>query len=476
MKRLAVQLIRRSIWFTLWLVTIFFTILLVRAFDARRGPALKPWHTVHLREEFSNWDATHCTTLTDYLALEQRLYAEMDHALSAELEEEDRLPIHRYAAPAPGPAHWNRTQELVPTSLRGGVLMLHGLTDAPYSMKHLAELYQRHGYYVLALRLPGHGTLPSGLLYADWNDWVAATELGARQVKAKLAPGQPFHLVGYSNGGALALKYLLNEAEEHHARGAERAVLISPMIGVSRAAALSRFISLIGALPVFEKSRWLDLMTEYQPYKYNSFTAQAGYQSHLLSTRIRKQVARLARDGQLTNLPPILTFQSAVDATVSTRAVVDGLYDHLRCPTNELVIFDVNKTATSRAFLKPDGLQVVDTLFRDHDRPYRLSLVQNRSRTNSEVAEYSAAPEDPTPVARNLELAWPADVYSLSHMALPMPVDDPIYGLHGATGGLSPRGEKGVLTVPIAQFMRLTSNPFYPYLEQKIETWVADDF
>ena len=36
------------------------------------------------------------------------------------------------------------------------------------------------------------------------------------------------------------------------------------------------------------------------------------------------------------------------------------------------------------------------------------------------------------------------------------------YGLSGPVGGAAPHGEKGVLTVPMDQFMRLYSNPFFP--------------
>jgi hypothetical protein len=65
-------------------------------------------------------------------------------------------------------------------------------------------------------------------------------------------------------------------------------------------------------------------------------------------------------------------------------------------------------------------------------------------------------------------------------VAIPFPVDDPLYGLEpGVTpygsrrlGALSPRGEKAVLTVPVDTLMRVMSNPFYPYLERRLLEWV----
>ena len=77
-------------------------------------------------------------------------------------------------------------------------------------------------------------------------------------------------------------------------------------------------------------------------------------------------------------------------------------------------------------------------------------------------------------------LSWPDSIYSLSHVALPFPIDDPVYGGEGqgreagsiSLGRLSPRGEKSVLIVPAEVLMRLTWNPFFPYLAQRVERWV----
>ena len=50
------------------------------------------------------------------------------------------------------------------TTLGSGptVLMLHGMSDSPYSLRHLAEVYRARGFVVLIPRMPGHGTAPSG--------------------------------------------------------------------------------------------------------------------------------------------------------------------------------------------------------------------------------------------------------------------------------------------------------------------------
>ena len=75
-----------------------------------------------------------------------------------------------------------------------------------------------------------------------------------------------------------------------------------------------------------------------------------------------------------------------------------------------------------------------------------------------------------------LDLAWPRGIHSLSHVALPFPEDDPVYGAGDANRGASPlmlgalnlRGERGVFGVGMDQIMRLRHNPFFPYIEARI--------
>jgi hypothetical protein len=75
-----------------------------------------------------------------------------------------------------------------------------------------------------------------------------------------------------------------------------------------------------------------------------------------------------------------------------------------------------------------------------------------------------------------LGLAFPSNAFSLSHVALPFPVTDPLYGSQPSAeesfginlGTLTPRGERGVLVVPLDALVRISSNPFYPYLERRI--------
>ena len=462
------------------------TLVLVRAFDARRMGPLKPWHTVVPASELRAGELDEGFSMSHYLSREEVVFREVRTRVEAAVAPADREVANRYwhgspLSPSRFPKDGNRTFELVPDVVRGGVLLLHGLTDAPYSMRRLAETYRDLGYYALALRLPGHGTVPAALTEATWRDWAAAVRVGARHVRSRAGAGTPFHVVGYSNGGALAVDYALDVAGGARLPRPDRLVLVSPMIGVAPAAGFARALGVLGVFPFFRASRWLDVTPEYIPFKYGSFPVNAAVQTAALTKEIRRKVTRAAESRTLGTLPPVLAFVSLVDATVRTDATVHDLFDRLAPNGSALVVFDVNRNAVVRTFLKRRDESLLADLLPPRARSYRLTVVTNGADPTAEVVERDVPPGRPEATDRPLGLSWPRQVYSLSHVALPFPPDDSLFGGEpGADEGagvhlgtLQPRGEKSVLSVPVDQLMRLTWNPFFPYLEERVRAWAA---
>jgi alpha-beta hydrolase superfamily lysophospholipase len=477
------SLLRRALRFTwkavLGLLLLAFALMLARAFGARRHPDLEPWHRLVLANEVHAADIRGDYSWAQYRQAEARLFAEMARKLAAT----PRPGRYRYqtgsrmGAPL-GQHDWNRSYESTPKDIRGGVLLLHGMSDSPYSMRHLAARYEQAGFAVIAPRMPGHGTVPAGLLDAQWQDWSAVVRVAARELHARTGPGKPFHIVGYSNGGALALKYSMDAALDDGADlpRADRLVLISPMIGVARAARLSQALSLFGGIPYFEKSRWLDTQPEFNPYKYNSFPVNGAVQSYRLTTALQAEMQELEASGRRDRLPPILSFQSVLDATVSTGAVVHVLFDHLPANGSELVLFDINRASVLAPLLKPDATAFADTLHSRAARRYRLTAITNTRADTLAVSERSYAAGHTDASERPLALAFPRGVYSLSHVALPFPMDDGLYGLqprldenYGIRLGIAElRGERGALVIDADTLQRLGCNPFYPYMIERI--------
>src|SRR4029450_259043 len=89
------------------------------------------------------------------------------------------------------------------------------------------------------------------------------------------------------------------------------------------------------------------------------------------------------------------------------------------------------------------------------------------------VTEAGASSEQ----TRLLGLAFPTDIFSLSHVALPFPMNDSHYGMQPDNsdefgvnlGAIAPRGERGVLILNLDALLRPSSNPFPAYLLERIE-------
>ena len=476
----------RLTWSTL---LIFATIVIGGAVSARRRlPDLQPWHRIVPRDLRAS-DVTASSTLNDYITIENAAFGVIHDQIEQRLDAAARGPANRYnpdgmSHPSRLGTDWNRTQILSPAAEPvGGALLVHGLTDSPYSMRTIGEDLRARGYYVVALRVPGHGTVPAGLTDVTWEDWLAAVRLGARQVRTTIGENKPLVLVGYSNGGALTLKYTFDVLEGSGDPQVSRIVLLSPMIGVQPFAWLTRVISALGPIPAFEKARWLDVYPEYNPFKYNSFPANAGLQTWRLTTALQRQIERAANAGLASRVPPVLTFHSLVDATVSTPAVVHALYDVIADERSELVLFDINRASGLVPFIQQADATLLSRLTDSSPRKYKRTLITNRDAESLEVTERSIAPGATSIETRPLGLAWPRDVFSLSHVAIPFPLSDPIYGRDEMTtptsiiriGRLSPRGERAVFTVPSDTLMRLTCNPFFTYLDDRLVAWLPSD-
>ena len=450
----------------------------LRAWDVYHGPDLRAWHTkVPPELDAAALDAT---DWAGFMAAEARAFDFVREKVSESLSPEDRGPANRYDPASPlHPAafaqDWNRSYVLEPKGpLRGAVVLVHGLTDAPFNMRHLAALYAEAGFIAIAPRMPGHGTVPAGLADVAWPDWAAATRLAVREARRR-APGLPLHLVGYSNGGALALRHALEAAEDAAIGLPDQLVLLSPMVGVTPFARFAGLAGLPALLPAFAGAAWLSVLPEFNPFKYNSFPVNAARQSHQLTVEVQSRLRRLEQSGRLDRFPPLLTFQSLADATVSTRAVIAALHARLPAGRSELVLFDMNRDAGIGPLLAP-RTDTAFTAIPPAPRGFGLTLITNAAPDTLAVHARLTPAGSTAEAIRALDLAWPRGLFSLSHLALPFPVEDGLYGLAPDAhdnfglrlGALAPRGESGVLVMSLDSLLRVTSNPFFPYLRERV--------
>jgi alpha-beta hydrolase superfamily lysophospholipase len=359
------------------------------------------------------------------------------------------------------------------------VVLLHGLSDSPYSLRHVARTYVEHGFAAVGIRLPGHGTVPAALTSVDWRDWQAATRLAVREARRLAGPAKPLHIVGYSNGGALAMQYTFDAVENPALELPARVVLFSPMIGLTRFARYAGLAGWPAVLPRFSKSAWLEIVPEFNPFKYSSFPVNAARQSYELTDDLAAKLASITSDGLLPRLPPVLAFQSVVDSTVLGDAVVRELFSRLPENGSELVLFDVNRSAALDLLLSQSTLARLGQLVPKEPQAYRITVIGN-SAGDPRVAEQTRAAGVTQMRIRPLDLEYPRVFFSLSHVALPFPPQDSLYGTdpdaedYGVhLGNQAPRGELGTLLRGADALVRASCNPFYPYVTERIERAIA---
>ena len=205
---------------------------------------------------------------------------------------------------------------------RRGVLMTHGLTDSPYFMRALGEVFQKQCFRVMAILLPGHGTRPGDLLEVTWQEWAKATAFG---VNALADEADEPYLLGYSTGGALSVYQSLRD---DRVRGL---FLFAPAIRISPLGIMANWHEAYSWFA--PKAKWIDIMHDVDPYKYESFPANAADQVHLLTQQVQRDLLKLKRF-----MLPVFIVASEDDGSVITDATIEFFKDAIH-PLNELVLY-----------------------------------------------------------------------------------------------------------------------------------------
>jgi alpha-beta hydrolase superfamily lysophospholipase len=469
------------------ILTIFSTATFTAVLQGCGSTQLKPWHTEKLTEEFSVEKAEQIKTFDDYLALEDRLYKELDEKVYAQSDTGPEYKLDRYS---PGSAadprklekNWNRSFELTAENPLGGVLLLHGMSDSPYALRTLGKALHQKGYWVIGMRMPGHGTAPSGLRYISRHDMAAAVRIGMAHLDKKVA-GKPVHMVGYSTGAPLSLEFAIDALEGKSAPVPASLILVSPAIGIHAAAGMASFKDSMSSLPGLDEWSFLQIQPEFDPYKYNSFATNAADVVHTLTRSVASRLTERAAAKPEVILPPTIVFKSTVDATVTTNAVVDNLLARLHPDRHELVLFDINRYAVvGSRMLIDDPAPLTDRVMNADNLPFAVTLVTNENPQSTNVISKYKKPFS-LDASSKLEhgVSWPPGVISLSHVALPIAPDDPLYGQRAPgnedfifLGQMAIQGERDLLQIPADWMMRLRYNPFYDYLERRMIDWIND--
>ena len=195
------------------------------------------------------------------------------------------------------------------------------------------------------------------------------------------------------------------------------------MIGITAFARFAGLAALPAFLPAFAKSAWLGIVPEFNPFKYNSFPVNGARQSWRLTQALQARLRTMAGP-RLEALPPILTFQSVADATVSTPAVLAELHARLPANGSEIVLFDINRAAKLGPLLSPAAATLAERLLPPGPHRYRTTIIENAGPDQDAAVARSIDAGGTAAVVTPLGIDWPHELYSLSHVALPFPMSD----------------------------------------------------
>ncbi|MEO9654388.1 alpha/beta hydrolase [Marinomonas sp.] len=189
-----------------------------------------------------------------------------------------------------------------------GVLLSHGLSDSPFSMRDSAQALQAACYQVRVILLDGHGTRAEDLLDVSREQWRESFYNAAEQFSTQL---DALYVGGFSTGGALATDYAWN-----HPKNVNGVILFAPAFKINSAIDwLSPWLA-----PFID---WLDQYTDDDFAKYASIPVPAIAQVYKLAKEVRAQVLE-----QPSTLPVFIVLSEedqTVDSEVTQQVFKNGM-------------------------------------------------------------------------------------------------------------------------------------------------------
>ena len=191
-----------------------------------------------------------------------------------------------------------------------GVLLCHGFTSSPQSLRDWGEHLAAEGFSVRCPRLPGHGTRWQDLNKTRWPDWYGAVE---RELASLRGRCHSVFVFGQSMGGSLALRL----AQQHPALAG--LVLVNPSVTTVRLPAALLPVaghlipSVAGILGDIAKPGAVELAYDRLPLRATASLRE-------LWRTVRTELGKVHQ--------PLLLFRSATDHVVeplNATIVLDGV-------------------------------------------------------------------------------------------------------------------------------------------------------
>jgi len=210
-----------------------------------------------------------------------------------------------------------------------GVLLCHGFTGTPQSMRPWGEHLAAAGFTVVCPLLPGHGTSWRDANASSEGEWVAALQAALAELRSRCTA---VVVAGLSMGGTLALRLA-----QLHPTDVDALVLVNPSLLTERRDA--KLLPLLSRLtPV-----WAPIASDIKKpgsteLAYPRLPTRAAVALSRLWTTVRADLGRVRT--------PLLVFRSATDHVVEPASVRVLLAEVGSRDTTEVVLHDSYHVAT----------------------------------------------------------------------------------------------------------------------------------
>jgi len=202
-----------------------------------------------------------------------------------------------------------------------GVLLIHGLSDSPFSMKDIGQKMAESCFLVRTILLPGHGTRPGELLGVTAEDWIRTARFALETMKQEVTH---VYLGGFSTGANLSVWLALNDPA---VRGL---ILFSPAFALKY-----EYSGMIRFLDLFMD--WLAQWPEDDYARYNSFSINALKQFYVTSDLLKQGF----EEGRELKIPVFMAL-SMDDSVVNVEYVRRIFQQRFKSPSNRLMVFAKN--------------------------------------------------------------------------------------------------------------------------------------
>jgi hypothetical protein len=197
-------------------------------------------------------------------------------------------------------------------------------------------------------------------------------------------------------------------------------------------------------------------------------------QAWSMTQLIERKLAKLDKSGRMHEMPPVLAMQSVVDSTVEAPKLITVLFDRLKSDLSELFLFDINREDWLGNLFNKSFEQKIFPKLKKKDLPYRLSVLTNKDSPSGQLQVQTR--DGDSWLVESTDLWWPKGVVSLSHVAIPFPDNDAVYGMGDSKsdvslGSLNLKAEPSDLLIPVSLFVRCRYNPFYRLMENRVIEW-----